>query len=77
MSVWGATDAWAAGDLISTTADLEHFIRALFRGQVVREYGTGEPAAYSAGLSVVKLGGREVWGKTWPLGLQHGCRGHP
>ncbi|MET7310455.1 serine hydrolase [Streptomyces sp. NPDC005134] len=60
--------------------DLERFIQALFRGQVVRgplleeiftlpgasvrEYSTGEPAAYSAGLSVVKLGGREVWGKT-------------
>ncbi|MFF1838547.1 serine hydrolase domain-containing protein [Streptomyces sp. NPDC058231] len=80
VSVWGATDAWAAGDLISTTADLEHFTRALFRGQVVRgplleemftlpgasvrEYGTGGPAAYSAGLSVMELGGREVWGKT-------------
>ncbi|MFD4860468.1 serine hydrolase domain-containing protein [Streptomyces atratus] len=80
VSVWGATDAWAAGDLISTTADLEHFTRALFRGQVVggplleemftlpgasvREYGTGGPAAYSVGLSVMKLGGREVWGKT-------------
>ncbi|MEU6017236.1 serine hydrolase domain-containing protein [Streptomyces sp. NPDC047515] len=80
VSVWGATDAWAAGDLISTTADLEHFTRALFRGQVVRgplleemftlpgasvrEYGTGDPAAYSVGLSVMKLGGRKVWGKT-------------
>ncbi|MFJ9683048.1 serine hydrolase domain-containing protein [Streptomyces sp. NPDC101194] len=80
VSVWGATDAWAAGDLISTTADLERFVRALFRGKVVRgplleemftlpdasvrEYGTGGPAAYSAGLSVMKLGGREVWGKT-------------
>ncbi|WP_326768147.1 beta-lactamase family protein [Streptomyces sp. NBC_01591] len=80
VTVWGATDAWAAGDLISTTADLERFTRALFGGQVVRgpllqemftlpdasvrEYGTGKPAAYSAGLSVMRLGGREVWGKT-------------
>ncbi|MFB7957029.1 serine hydrolase domain-containing protein [Streptomyces sp. NPDC056045] len=80
VTVWGATDAWAAGDLISTTADLERFTRALFRGQVVRgpllqemftlpdasvrEYGTGGPAAYSAGLSMMRLGGREVWGKT-------------
>ncbi|MFJ8853114.1 serine hydrolase domain-containing protein [Streptomyces sp. NPDC102437] len=79
-TVWGATDAWAAGDLISTTADLERFTRALFGGRVVRgpllqemftlpdasvrEYGTGKPAAYSAGLSVMRLGGREVWGKT-------------
>ncbi|MGW1409156.1 serine hydrolase domain-containing protein [Streptomyces sp. NPDC002403] len=80
VTVWGATDAWAAGDLISTTEDLERFTRALFSGQVVRgpllqemftlpdasvrEYGTGKPAAYSAGLSVMRLGGREVWGKT-------------
>ncbi|MFF2010833.1 serine hydrolase domain-containing protein [Streptomyces sp. NPDC058195] len=80
VTVWGATDAWAAGDLISTTADLERFTRALFGGRVVRaplleamftlpdasvhEYGTGKPAAYSAGLSVMRLGGRDVWGKT-------------
>ncbi|MET9662410.1 serine hydrolase domain-containing protein, partial [Streptomyces sp. NPDC006510] len=80
VTVWGVTDAWAAGDLISTTADLERFTRALFSGQVVRgpllqemftlpgaavrEYGTGGPASYSAGLSVMRLGGREVWGKT-------------
>ncbi|WP_405716877.1 serine hydrolase domain-containing protein [Streptomyces sp. NBC_00046] len=80
VTVWGATDAWAAGDLISTTADLERFTRALFGGQVVRgplleemftlpdssvrEFGTGKPAAHSAGLSVMRLGGREVWGKT-------------
>ncbi|MEE1767696.1 histidine kinase dimerization/phosphoacceptor domain-containing protein [Streptomyces sp. JV185] len=54
--------------------------RALFSGQVgrgpllqemfalpdslVREFGTGKPAAYSAGLSVMRLGGREVRGKT-------------
>ncbi|MEV8061196.1 serine hydrolase domain-containing protein [Streptomyces antimycoticus] len=78
VSVWGATDGWAAGDLISTTADLERFTRALFQGHVVRgpllremftlpkvaDWGTGDPAAYSAGLSMKKLGGREVWGKT-------------
>ncbi|MCM2411387.1 hypothetical protein [Streptomyces sp. RKAG290] len=33
-------------------------------GSSVREYGTGKPAAYGAGLSVMTLGGREVWGKT-------------
>ncbi|MGW2846206.1 serine hydrolase domain-containing protein [Streptomyces sp. NPDC001274] len=80
VTVWGVTDAWAAGDLISTTADLERFTRALFGGRVVRgplleamftlpgdavrEYGTGKPAAYGAGLSVMRLGGRDVWGKT-------------
>ncbi|MEE4594917.1 serine hydrolase domain-containing protein [Streptomyces sp. DSM 41524] len=78
VSVWGPTDGWAAGDIISTTADLERFIKALFRGRVVRgpllremftlpkvaDFPTGDPAAYSVGLSMKKLGGREVWGKS-------------
>ncbi|MFJ8765871.1 serine hydrolase domain-containing protein [Streptomyces clavifer] len=80
VTVWGATDAWAAGDIISTTADLERFTRALFSGEVVRgalleemftlpdasvrTHGTGTPAQYSAGLSVQTLGGREIWGKS-------------
>ncbi|WP_328906124.1 beta-lactamase family protein [Streptomyces sp. NBC_00234] len=79
-SVWSATDGWAAGDIISTTRDLEHFTEALFGGHVVRgplleemftlpdasvrDYRTGDPAAYSAGLTSWKLGGRQVWGKT-------------
>ncbi|MEU1569991.1 serine hydrolase domain-containing protein [Streptomyces collinus] len=78
VSVWGSTDGWAAGDVISTTADLERFTGALFKGRVVRgplleemftlpevtDFGTGEPADYSVGLSMKVLGGREVWGKT-------------
>ncbi|GAB7103224.1 serine hydrolase domain-containing protein [Streptomyces phaeofaciens JCM 4814] len=78
VSVWGTTDGWAAGDLVSTTADLERFTKALFRGRVVRgplleemftlppvtAFGSGDPAAYSVGLSMKRLGGREVWGKT-------------
>ncbi|GAA2301076.1 serine hydrolase domain-containing protein [Streptomyces hawaiiensis] len=78
VSVWGSTDGWAAGDIVSTTADLERFTRALFRGRIVRgplleemftvpdvnHFRTGEPAAYSVGLSMKVLGGREVWGKT-------------
>ncbi|WP_107400479.1 serine hydrolase domain-containing protein, partial [Streptomyces africanus] len=78
VSVWGSTDAWAAGDLISTTADLERFTDALFQGRIVRgplleemftlpqvtDSKTGKPAAYSVGLSMKVLGGREVWGKT-------------
>ncbi|MEV6351109.1 serine hydrolase domain-containing protein [Streptomyces hydrogenans] len=77
-SVWRATDGWAAGDLVSTTVDLERFTRALFAGRVVRgplleemftlpevaDFSTGAPAAYAAGLSMKRLGGREVWGKT-------------
>ncbi|NEE07140.1 peptidase, partial [Streptomyces sp. SID7499] len=30
----------------------------------VRTHGSGEPARFSAGLSVFTLGGRQVWGKT-------------
>ncbi|GGV81613.1 serine hydrolase domain-containing protein [Streptomyces massasporeus] len=78
VAVWGTTDGWAAGDIVSTTADLETFTRALFRGRIVRgplleemftlpevtDFRTGKPAAYSVGLSMKVLGGREVWGKT-------------
>ncbi|MFJ8747804.1 serine hydrolase domain-containing protein [Streptomyces sp. NPDC102441] len=80
VTVWGVTDTWAAGDIVSTTADLERFTRALFAGKIVRgplleemftlpgssvrTYLTGEPAEHSAGLSVMTLGGREVWGKS-------------
>ncbi|TXS57147.1 serine hydrolase domain-containing protein [Streptomyces sp. t39] len=74
VSVWGVTDAWAAGDLISTTADLERFTRALFSGRVVRgplleemftlpRLAAGR-ASYSVGLTHWRLGGRDVWGKT-------------
>ncbi|MCQ8192292.1 serine hydrolase domain-containing protein [Streptomyces rugosispiralis] len=78
VTVWSPTDGWAAGDIISTTADLERFTKALFQGRVVRgpllremftlpkvaDFATGDPAAYSVGLSMKKLGGREVWGKS-------------
>ncbi|MFE9403922.1 serine hydrolase domain-containing protein [Streptomyces sp. NPDC006530] len=80
VTVWGAGGTLAAGDLISTTADLERFTRALFTGRVVRgpqlremftlpgasvrDVRTGKPAAYSAGLSTMRLGGHDVWGKT-------------
>ncbi|MFJ4909539.1 serine hydrolase domain-containing protein [Streptomyces sp. NPDC093249] len=78
VSVWGTSEAWAAGDLVSTTADLERFVEELFAGRVVRgpllaemftlprvtDLTSGAPAAYSAGLSMKRLGGREVWGKT-------------
>ncbi|MET9363967.1 serine hydrolase domain-containing protein [Streptomyces sp. NPDC006632] len=80
VTVWGAGDTFAAGDLISTTADLERFTNALFTGRVVRgpqlkemftlpgrsvrDMETGKAAAYSVGLSTIRLGGHDVWGKT-------------
>ncbi|MFI7447458.1 serine hydrolase domain-containing protein [Nonomuraea sp. NPDC049714] len=36
MTVNSSSSTWASGDLISTTADLETFIKALFGGKVVR-----------------------------------------
>ncbi|MFJ2741300.1 serine hydrolase domain-containing protein [Streptomyces sp. NPDC087440] len=73
VSVWGTTEAWAAGDLVSTTADLETFLKALFRGQVVRgplleEMFTVpdiEGANMSAGLQRFDAGnGQILWLKT-------------
>ncbi|QDY79267.1 serine hydrolase domain-containing protein [Streptomyces qinzhouensis] len=78
VTLWNPSGSWAAGDLISTTADLERFLAALFRGRVVRgpllaemftlppvpDHTTCAPAAFGAGLSMVRMGGREVWGKT-------------
>ncbi|MER5890372.1 serine hydrolase domain-containing protein [Streptomyces sp. NPDC001941] len=85
VSAWTVTDAWAAGDLVSTTADLERFTRALFAGKLLEGplleemftlprdasgallHDHEKPsltAAYAVGLSVTRLGGHEVWGKT-------------
>ncbi|MEV6396537.1 serine hydrolase domain-containing protein [Streptomyces sp. NPDC051907] len=74
VSVWSVTDGWAAGDLVSTTADLERFTHALFAGKVVRgplleemftrpEVKEGS-ADYSVGMTRWEVGGKEVWGKT-------------
>ncbi|MEV6588007.1 serine hydrolase domain-containing protein [Streptomyces acidicola] len=70
---WNMSDRWAAGDMISTTADLERFLLALFRGQVVPEPQLEEMftvpdipgATMSAGLRLEKLpDGRQVWAKS-------------
>ncbi|MFJ8585496.1 serine hydrolase domain-containing protein [Streptomyces sp. NPDC093595] len=74
VTEWGVTDGWAAGDLVSTTADLERFLVALFRGRVVRgpllqemfTVPAGVPGAtMSAGLQRYRTDdGRVVWLKT-------------
>ncbi|RII09608.1 D-alanyl-D-alanine carboxypeptidase precursor [Streptomyces sp. YIM 130001] len=71
---WNMTDRRAAGDLISTTEDLEKFLFALFRGELVpkallkKEMFTlpkAENATMSAGLQRVDVGGGlVVWCKT-------------
>lgn len=35
VTEWNSSASWAAGDLVSTTADLERLLGALFRGEVV------------------------------------------
>ncbi|MFF9866781.1 serine hydrolase domain-containing protein [Streptomyces sp. NPDC013953] len=74
VTEWGVTDGWAAGDLVSTTADLERFLVALFRGRVVRgpllremfTVPAGVPGAtMSAGLQRYQADdGRVLWLKT-------------
>ncbi|MEU6891259.1 serine hydrolase domain-containing protein [Streptomyces sp. NPDC046557] len=79
VSVWNSSDRWAAGDIISTTADLERFTVALFSGRVVpraqleemftvpavKDVESGADAALTAGLSrIVMPDGTEVWGKS-------------
>ncbi|WP_371676442.1 serine hydrolase domain-containing protein [Streptomyces sp. NBC_01276] len=79
VTEWNSSSNWAAGDLISTTADLERFTVALFGGKVVpqpqleemftvpdvQDAETGEHAVQTAGLKEFKLpGGAVVYGKT-------------
>ncbi|MEU9798185.1 serine hydrolase domain-containing protein [Streptomyces sp. NPDC051000] len=80
VSVWNQSDRWAAGDLISSTADLERFTQALFAGRVVPrpqleemftvpevfEFGTRDkPALRTAGMHKMVLeDGLVVYGKT-------------
>ncbi|MFE9634445.1 serine hydrolase domain-containing protein [Streptomyces sp. NPDC006463] len=76
---WNSSSNWAAGDLISTTADLEKFTVALFGGRVVpkaqleemftvpevKDFESGEDAAQTAGLKRLVLpDGTVTYGKT-------------
>ncbi|MFC4468591.1 serine hydrolase domain-containing protein [Streptomyces xiangluensis] len=72
---WNMSDRWAAGDMISTTADLERLLLGLFRGKVVprpllkKEMLTlpkvkeGE-ATMSAGLQYYSKDGLTLWLKS-------------
>ncbi|WP_405826700.1 beta-lactamase family protein [Streptomyces sp. NBC_01390] len=74
VTVWGTTDTWAAGAMITTTADLERFLTALFRGRVVPQPQLEEMftvpadvpgATMSAGLQrYVTDDGTELWLKS-------------
>lgn len=70
---WNQADRWAAGDMISTTVDLERLITRLFRGDLVparqlKEMFTVpagiEGADMSAGLQRFAYEGRVYWIKS-------------
>ncbi|MCX4540997.1 serine hydrolase domain-containing protein [Streptomyces sp. NBC_01565] len=76
---WNSSSNWAAGDLISTTADLEKFTVALFSGKVVpkaqleemftvpevADFESGEEAVHTAGMKRFVLpDGTVAYGKT-------------
>ncbi|MFJ5264589.1 serine hydrolase domain-containing protein [Streptomyces sp. NPDC088387] len=71
VTEWNMSDRWAAGDLISTTADLERLLKGLIGGRVVsgpllREVFTlpFEGAHYGIALQRLELYGQEVWAKS-------------
>lgn len=79
VTEWGSSREWAAGDLISTTADLERFTTALFGGRIVpkaqleemftvpavADFVTGQPAELTAGMKKFVLpDGTVAWSKT-------------
>ncbi|CAM5666499.1 serine hydrolase domain-containing protein [Streptomyces aurantiogriseus] len=73
VTEWNQADRFAAGDMISTTADLERLLTSLFRGRIVpqpqlREMFTVpahiDGATYSAGLQRFEYGGRVYWLKS-------------
>ncbi|MFC5015195.1 MULTISPECIES: serine hydrolase domain-containing protein [Streptomyces] len=73
VTEWNQADRWAAGDMISTTADLERLLTSLFRGRIVpqpqlEEMFTTPPglpeATRSAGLEYKKVGDQVFWGKS-------------
>ncbi|PWI05524.1 peptidase [Streptomyces sp. NWU339] len=76
VTEWNMSDRWAAGNMISTTADLERFLVALFSGRVVpqpllnqmftvpKAAEDGNGAAYGMALERFVHNGTEIWGKT-------------
>ncbi|MFD7064302.1 serine hydrolase domain-containing protein [Streptomyces sp. NPDC059906] len=73
VTEWNQADRWAAGDMISTTADLERLLKKLFRGKIVprpelEEMFTtpaGVPGAtLSAGLEYQEADGQAFWCKS-------------
>ncbi len=51
VTEWNQADRWAAGDMISTTADLEKLLTKLFRGRIVPQPQLEEMFTTPAGVS--------------------------
>lgn len=75
VTEWNQADRFAAGDMISTTADLERLLTSLFRGRIVPQpqleemFTLPDPdripgASYSAGLQCFESEGKVYWGKS-------------
>jgi D-alanyl-D-alanine carboxypeptidase len=73
VTEWNQADRWAAGDMISTTADLERLLTKLFTGKIVPQPQLEEMftppaglpgATRSAGLEYTKVGDQVFWGKS-------------
>jgi D-alanyl-D-alanine carboxypeptidase len=72
VTEWNMSDRWAAGDLISTTADLERLLKGVLGGRVVppallKDMLTVPPvegARYGMALETFVLNGQRVWGKS-------------
>ncbi|MFE0177382.1 serine hydrolase domain-containing protein [Streptomyces sp. NPDC059002] len=73
VTEWNQYDRFAAGDMISSTADLERFTQALFGGKVLPRPQLKEMltvpkkidgATFGAGLQRQKIGDKVVWLKT-------------
>lgn len=73
VTEWNQADRWAAGDMISTTADLEKLLTKLFQGRIVPQpeleemftTPAGVPGARrSAGLEYKEVDGEIFWGKS-------------
>ncbi|MGW7280599.1 serine hydrolase domain-containing protein [Streptomyces sp. NPDC054844] len=73
VTEWNHADRWAAGDMISTVADLERLLTELFEGRIVPQpeleemftTPAGVPGATrSAGLERQEVGGEVFWGKS-------------
>lgn len=72
VTEWNMSDRWAAGDMISTTADLERLLFGLFGGELLPRplldqmltVPDADGATYGMALERFVIDGREVWGKT-------------